>query len=341
MLDSMRARYWDKTVKHRAAPAEATTAAESLDRHAGRFLYSGQPASKAEQLLHHISTTAVRDATIGEPSRLGEQAQVSNWDASVPRPGQTKPEMPLYTQADSQRYMLATQKGEGKLAGITAKGREDLIASIVETGLRIATRMGDRAAAAALCMPEPARATSRSAAQTRPSKAGTQASNSWPQNAEKHNASPTEASCTFHLCYIWDEGKKGPFQIKASGLQYIKVLLPLAGQGKAGLNLLPEEAPATPEPCASKHARPAPGTLAGPQSVVGKGLQEHAVEADRPGCAAKLSAAVSEHEPSQPDGVLEASVPKCQVSCSASQSQHIHKRGPRAFCQSHSSYAPS
>ena len=180
MLGSMRARYWDTIARHRPAPAEAIIAAESLDRHESRFLYLGQRASKAEQLLHHTNSTAVCDANPGEKSCLIERAHVSIGDSSVPRPGQVKPEMPLHTRAASQRCMLTTQNTEGRLAGISAKGREDLIASIVKTGLQIATRMGDRAAAAALCMPEPARATSCSAARARPSEPGTHMPHSWP-----------------------------------------------------------------------------------------------------------------------------------------------------------------
>ncbi len=65
------------------------------------------------------------------------------------------------TLSASQKRMPAEQitAAIGRQAPtLSAKGRGDLIASIVETGLQIATRMGDRAAAAALRMPEPARA---------------------------------------------------------------------------------------------------------------------------------------------------------------------------------------
>lgn len=175
VLESMRARYWVGRAGHRAGPSEEKAAAETMDRRLGSFLLSGHPPSRPEQrqLLRPKRSPSTCDATPHAELWAKEPACVSSREAAAPGMKPAEPDPPIKIHTASQGCVPVEEDPACKqVPAFSARARGDLIASIVETGLQIATRMGDRAAAAALCMPEPARATSGSAVRTTSSRAG-------------------------------------------------------------------------------------------------------------------------------------------------------------------------
>ena len=201
LLSSMRARYWDGRAGYRAAPSGKKADAEQLNRCASTPLLSGYRAPEPEQQqLQPEKSIAVCDATPRAQLHARERAPSSGREATLPGLGPPEPVTPLRLHPASQRSMPIEQATAARQAStlsasqrcmptgqdaaarqaptLSVKGRGDLIASVVETGLQIATRMGNRAAAAALHMPEPIRATSSPAAQARPSLTGAHLSRS-------------------------------------------------------------------------------------------------------------------------------------------------------------------
>lgn len=132
LLASLRARYWSIQVGKMALASPEGLPAEQQDRWKGNILLQRQlPALRLHALAQERGQASKRGTLLHERS--------------------IRHEAPAH---DAMQHR-ATQEHAGQ--GAIAENRGELIASIVETGLQIATRMGDRAAAAAFCMAMPDR----------------------------------------------------------------------------------------------------------------------------------------------------------------------------------------
>ena len=132
LLASLRARYWSIQGGKMALAIPEGLPAEQQDRWKGNVLLQRQlPALQLHALAQERGQASNRGTLLHERS--------------------IRHEVPAHAAMQHR----PTQEHAGQ--GAIAENRGELIASIVETGLQIATRMGDRAAAAAFCMAMPDR----------------------------------------------------------------------------------------------------------------------------------------------------------------------------------------
>jgi len=166
ILASMRARYWDARAGHKAAASLDGMPAYNQDKLLSTLLLSEHPVSAKGLLVPHVrwprqchqtsaagKSRAVHDALLPTQQARGH-ASASDRAGELPSAAVAQIRAPLHHRIAAHEGRMPHCGIEGRGAPvISLEGRGELIASIVETGLQIATRMGDRAAAAAFHMP--------------------------------------------------------------------------------------------------------------------------------------------------------------------------------------------
>lgn len=166
ILAGMRARYWDARAGHKAAASLDQMPAYNQDKVASTLLLSEHPVSATGPLVPHVrwprqchqtsaagKSRAVHDAPLPTQQARGH-ASAGDRDRELPSAAVAQMRAPVHHHTAAHERCMPQRGLEGKGAPVvSSEGRGELIASIVETGLQIATRMGDRAAAAAFCMP--------------------------------------------------------------------------------------------------------------------------------------------------------------------------------------------
>lgn len=166
LLASMRARYWEvASVKNATGTRPGPFHQDRIQ--SSSLLQGLSPSPSASERpkgrstwrssQHSARSNAARNVSQPMHSPRHRQLAASNTDTPLAYMGEIYPEMPARL-GDEQRH-FTEQAGQGAAArdAPVHSGRAELIASIVDTGIQIATRMGDRAAAAEFCMSSPSR----------------------------------------------------------------------------------------------------------------------------------------------------------------------------------------
>ena len=161
LLASLRTRYWSIQGGKTALAIPEGLPAEQQDRWKGNVRLQRQLPAMADPRVpqtplawNNSLRTAADNQSASAALQLHELAQergqASNRGALLHERSKWH-EVPAHAAMQHR----PTQEHAGQ--GAIVEDRGELIASIVETGLQIATRMGDRAAAAAFCMAMPDR----------------------------------------------------------------------------------------------------------------------------------------------------------------------------------------
>lgn len=161
LLASLRARYWSIQGGKMALAIPEGLPAEQQDRWKGSVLLQRQLPTTADPRVPQVPLAwnkSLRTAADNQsasaalqPHALAQERGQASDRGTLLHERSIRHEVPAHAAMQHR----PTQEHAGQ--GATAENRGELIASIVETGLQIATRMGDRAAAAAFCMAMPDR----------------------------------------------------------------------------------------------------------------------------------------------------------------------------------------